>query len=137
MSIQGTLNTLDGAIDLQQYRVIKGLLSNNLGENLDDLYTPEQSTSFTVLSDEKIWTLTSIRFDLLNVTLRLEIEHGLSSLACINFIKSRLLVETFSDMTQDIDLVSQVSHLFLFIIYKKYINLFTICLKIFLGNTSV
>jgi vacuolar protein sorting-associated protein 13D len=30
-------------------------------------------------------------------------------LACINFIKSRLLIETYSDLSQDIDLVSQVS----------------------------
>lgn len=110
MSIQGTLNTLDGAIDLHQYKVIKGLLSNNLGENLDDLYTSEILPSYNTSIDEKIWTLTSIRFDLLNVTLRLELEHDLHSLACINFIKSRLLVETFSDMTQDIDLVSQVQN---------------------------
>lgn len=108
MSIQGTLNTLDGAIDLRQYKVIKGLLSNNLGENLDDLYTSEILPSQNTSNDEKIWTLTSIRFDLLNVTLRLELEHESHSLACINFIKSRLLVETFSDLTQDIDLVSQV-----------------------------
>lgn len=108
MSIQGTLKTLDGSIDLQQYKVIKGLLSHNLGENIDDLYLATNIPLYSDQSDERIWTLTSIRFDLLNVTLRLETQHNVSSLACINFIKSRLLVETFSDMTQDIDLVSQV-----------------------------
>lgn len=107
MSIQGTLNTLNGSIDLAQYKIIKGLLSHNLGENIDDLHVLNlKNTSQPV--DFKTWTLTSIRIDLLNVTLQLEIEHGLSSLACINFIKSRLVLETFSDMTQDIDLVSQV-----------------------------
>lgn len=43
------------------------------------------------------------------MTVKLEPEHGVSSLACINFIKSRLLVETYSDLSQDIDLVSQVT----------------------------
>lgn len=51
----------------------------------------------------------SIRLELLDVTVRLEPEHGVTSLACINFIKSRLLVEIYSDLSQDIDLVSQVA----------------------------
>lgn len=109
LSIQGTLTTLDGAIDLVQYKVIKGLLSKNLGENTDDLYISEPSVPlYSSINEERTWTLTSIRLDLQDVTLSLETQHGKSSLACINFIKSRLIIETFSDMTQDIDLVSQV-----------------------------
>lgn len=43
-----------------------------------------------------------------NVTLRLLHSHSTnSSLACINFIKSHLTIETFSNLCQDIDLVSQ------------------------------
>lgn len=43
-----------------------------------------------------------------NVTLRLLQSHSIdSSLACINFIKSHLTIETFSNLCQDIDLVSQ------------------------------
>lgn len=43
-----------------------------------------------------------------NVTLRLLQSHNINSpLACINFIKSHLTVETFSNLCQDIDLVSQ------------------------------
>lgn len=56
-----------------------------------------------------MWTTTSLKLDLQDVTVKLEPEHGVSSLACINFIKSRLLVETYSDLSQDIDLVSQVA----------------------------
>lgn len=53
----------------------------------------------------------SLKLDLHDVTVRLEPEHGVASLACVNFIKSRLLVETYSDLSQDVDLVSQVRNL--------------------------
>lgn len=53
------------------------------------------------------WTLTSLKLDLQNVTLRLVEKHDSSPLTCINFIKSRLTIETFSNLSQDIDLVSQ------------------------------
>lgn len=55
-----------------------------------------------------MWTTSSLKLDLHDVTVKLEPEHGVSSFACINFIKSRLVVETYSDLSQDIDLVSQV-----------------------------
>jgi vacuolar protein sorting-associated protein 13D len=55
----------------------------------------------------------SIRLDLVDVFLKLQLNHGItsnsceSSLACINFIKSRLMVETYSNESRDIDLISQ------------------------------
>jgi len=55
----------------------------------------------------------SIRLDLVDVILNLQLNHGItsnsckSSLACINFIKSRLMVETYSNQSRDIDLISQ------------------------------
>ncbi|CAG2067582.1 unnamed protein product, partial [Timema podura] len=118
MSVRGTLSTLHGALDLSQYHIIRDLLSYNIGENIDDLpfYS---STNCDSAADHKqvggrVWTLFSLQLDLLNVTLKLQINHGNlatgeseSSLACINFIKSRLLCENFSNRTQDIDLVSQ------------------------------
>lgn len=55
----------------------------------------------------QVWTTSSIKLDLQDVTVHLEPVHGVSSLACINFIKSRLVLDTYSDMGQDIDLVSQ------------------------------
>jgi vacuolar protein sorting-associated protein 13D len=48
-----------------------------------------------------------------DVILKLELNHGVvsgtpkSSLACVNFMKSRLMVETYSNNTRDVDLVSQ------------------------------
>lgn len=43
----------------------------------------------------------------MNVTLKLCPNHNSSALACINFIKSRLNVDSLSDGSQDIDLISQ------------------------------
>lgn len=54
------------------------------------------------------WILSSIKLDLQNVTLSLSKSHNKNSnLACINFIKSHLTIETFSNFCQDIDLVSK------------------------------
>jgi vacuolar protein sorting-associated protein 13D len=36
ISVQGTLSALHGALDLSQYKLIRGLLSYNIGETLDD-----------------------------------------------------------------------------------------------------
>lgn len=62
-----------------------------------------------------MWTNTSITLDLQDVSVRLQIptysdiqtSSELLSLACINFIKSSLKIDQFSDGSQDIDLVSQ------------------------------
>lgn len=52
--------------------------------------------------------MSSLKLDMQNVTLRLLQTHSSNSpLACINFIKSHLTIETFSNLCQDIDLVSQ------------------------------
>lgn len=48
-----------------------------------------------------------IKVDLLNVILRLHIDNNSTPLARINFIKSRLTVESFSNLSQDVDLISQ------------------------------
>ncbi|KYN30792.1 Vacuolar protein sorting-associated protein 13D [Trachymyrmex septentrionalis] len=44
---------------------------------------------------------------LVNVTVKLHPSHNIAALACINFIKSRLTLDSLSDGSQDIDLVSQ------------------------------
>ncbi|KAJ2952417.1 hypothetical protein O0L34_g6723 [Tuta absoluta] len=103
VTIQGTLTTLQCALDPSQYKLVRGVLAHNLGECVHDLLPPVPPTVPT----DQVWTTTSLKLDLHDVTMKLEPEHGVSSLACINFIKSRLLVETYSDLSQDIDLVSQ------------------------------
>jgi hypothetical protein len=45
ISVQGTLSALHGALDLSQYKIIRGLLSYNIGETLDDIeFKGAQST---------------------------------------------------------------------------------------------
>lgn len=51
-----------------------------------------------------------MQIDLVNVAVKLLNEDNEAvggTLACINFIKSKFLVESFSDKSQDIDLISQ------------------------------
>ncbi|PNF41787.1 hypothetical protein B7P43_G02611, partial [Cryptotermes secundus] len=119
MSVKGTLSALHGALDLSQYKLIRGLLSYNIGETLDDfeIKSSERTTAYMYKQQQsvsdRVWTLTSVHLDLVDVTLKLQLSHGVafdgceSSLACINFIKSRLMVETYSNQSRDIDLISQ------------------------------
>lgn len=50
MSVQGTLSRLSAAVDLSQYRLIRGLLSYNIGECLDDIDAQVTETSFNTSS---------------------------------------------------------------------------------------
>lgn len=52
-----------------------------------------------------MWTNTYMNFDLQDVSVCLVTDEY--ELACINFIKSSLTVDNYSNRTQDIDLVSQ------------------------------
>ncbi|XP_043510420.1 vacuolar protein sorting-associated protein 13D isoform X2 [Frieseomelitta varia] len=114
LSIHGTLSTMDCALDPAQYMLIRGLLSYNIGENLDDLRQFMQDLNGTVEysivsvdNREKIWKRSCITLELVNVTVKLHPNHNIAALACINFIKSRLTLDSLSDGSQDIDLVSQ------------------------------
>jgi vacuolar protein sorting-associated protein 13D len=131
ISVHGTLSKLESVLDLQQYKLIRGFLAHNLGEDLDDLFVPNLDAVDSRLSlatidtekfkDSQVWKNLSIALDLQDVSVRLDlprkssdngaklIDHLLdnSALACINFIKSRLIIDSFSDGSQDIDLVSQ------------------------------
>ncbi|XP_043480928.1 vacuolar protein sorting-associated protein 13D isoform X1 [Leptopilina heterotoma] len=112
LSIHGTLSTMDCALDPAQYMLIRGLLSYNIGENLDDLRLFMQDLESSnpcndTVSPGKVWTKSYISLELLNVTLKLHPHHGIAALACVNFIKSKLTLDSLSDGSQDIDLVSQ------------------------------
>lgn len=43
LSVKGTLSKLEASLDLSQYKLIRGLLSYNIGENLQDLYHYSQA----------------------------------------------------------------------------------------------
>uniref|UniRef100_A0AAR5PHD2 UBA domain-containing protein n=1 Tax=Dendroctonus ponderosae TaxID=77166 RepID=A0AAR5PHD2_DENPD len=108
-SIYGHLSTLDCALDLHQYKLIRGLLAFNLGEDTERIYPSVSDKNIpNELENKEEWILSSIKLDLQNVSLRLVKSHSHNSpLTCINFIKSHLTMETFSNLSQDIDLVSQ------------------------------
>ncbi|XP_066594830.1 intermembrane lipid transfer protein Vps13D isoform X2 [Prorops nasuta] len=114
LSIHGVLSTMDCALNPAQYMLIRGLLSYNIGENLDDLRLFMQDldsiadlSPTCVENDGKVWTRSCIHLELVNVTVKLHPNHSIAALACINFIKSRLTLDSLSDGSQDIDLVSQ------------------------------
>ncbi|XP_033365082.1 vacuolar protein sorting-associated protein 13D isoform X2 [Bombus vosnesenskii] len=114
LSIHGTLSTMDCALDPAQYMLIRGLLSYNIGENLDDLrqfmQDLNETVEYSIVSMDnkgKIWKKSCITLELVNVTVKLHPNHNIAALACINFIKSRLTLDSLSDGSQDIDLVSQ------------------------------
>ncbi|GAB0099028.1 Vacuolar protein sorting-associated protein 13D [Sergentomyia squamirostris] len=126
-SVQGTLSKLEAVLDLDQYKLVRGFLSYNLGEPTDDLYIEPAtiteslinlSTDHHQLEHRQVWTNMSITLDLQGVLVKLQMPeypdptqempsiHG-NFLACINFIKSSLKIDSFSDGSQDVDLVSQ------------------------------
>ncbi|KAL6436334.1 hypothetical protein ACFW04_004699 [Cataglyphis niger] len=114
LSVHGILSTMDCALDPAQYMLIRGLLSYNIGENLDDLRLFVQDLNHTVEyaiptvdNRLKTWTRSCIILELVNVRVKLHPSHNIAALACINFIKSRLTLDSLSDGSQDIDLVSQ------------------------------
>ncbi|XP_012219117.1 intermembrane lipid transfer protein Vps13D isoform X2 [Linepithema humile] len=113
LSIHGILSTMDCALDPAQYMLIRGLLSYNISENLDDLRLFVQDLNHTVEyaipadNRAKTWTRSCIILELVNVTVKLHPSHNIAALACVNFIKSRLTLDSLSDGSQDIDLVSQ------------------------------
>jgi len=107
LTIQGTLTKLEAFLDLAQYKIIRGLLSYNIGENIQELSYPTTETMASIEANASTWRTMSIHLDLVNVVLHLREKHGEGpALASINFIKSRLAVDSFSDKAQDIDLVS-------------------------------
>lgn len=45
VSVQGTLSRLEAVLDLQQYQLVRGFLSFNLGECIDDIFNESASAS--------------------------------------------------------------------------------------------
>ncbi|KAG8229492.1 hypothetical protein J437_LFUL010067 [Ladona fulva] len=127
VSIHGKLSALHGALDLSQYKLVRGFFSYHFVET-DDVPMPmeippemlsSRDNTPTINLEEKAWTFLAISLDLVNVSIKLQHSHGTTmedssirrtpktSLACVDFIKSRLLLEILSDGSRDVDLVSQ------------------------------
>ncbi|XP_024605692.1 vacuolar protein sorting-associated protein 13D isoform X4 [Neophocaena asiaeorientalis asiaeorientalis] len=111
ISIHGNLSSVHCSLDLYKYRLIRGLLENNLGEPIEEFLRPydlQDPSIHTVLSGE-VYTCMSFLIDMVNVSLELKDpkgKEGAGSLARFDFKKCKLLYESFSNQTKSVNLVS-------------------------------
>uniref|UniRef100_A0A8D1RI25 UBA domain-containing protein n=1 Tax=Sus scrofa TaxID=9823 RepID=A0A8D1RI25_PIG len=111
ISIHGNLSSVHCSLDLYKYKLIRGLLENNLGEPIEEFMRPydlQDPRIHTVLSGE-VYTCMCFLIDMVNVSLELKDpkgREGAGSLARFDFKKCKLLYESFSNQTKSINLVS-------------------------------
>ncbi|KAK2491745.1 hypothetical protein MC885_013715 [Smutsia gigantea] len=111
ISIHGNLSSVHCSLDLYKYKLIRGLLENNLGEPIEEFMRPydlQDPRIHTVLSGE-VYTCMCFLIDMVNVSLELKDpkgKEGAGSLARFDFKKCKLLYESFSNQTRSINLVS-------------------------------
>ncbi|XP_044206610.1 vacuolar protein sorting-associated protein 13D isoform X2 [Thunnus albacares] len=112
MSIHGSLSSVHCCLDLEHYQLIRGLLENNLGEPVEEFLRPynlQDPSTYTVLSGD-VYTNLTFLVDMMDVSLELldspkASEHK-HSLARFDFMKSKLLFESFSNGSKSVNLVS-------------------------------
>ncbi|KAL4233287.1 Vacuolar protein sorting-associated protein 13D [Mactra antiquata] len=115
--VQGSLSSVHCCLDITQYKLIRGLLDHNLGEKFEnfkkELMTHMQNPNIQTVLSGDVWTVISMAVDLNNVTLELLTSHHIDpqhpevSLAKLDFIRSRLSYDLFSDQSKETDLVSK------------------------------
>ncbi|XP_077619904.1 intermembrane lipid transfer protein VPS13D isoform X1 [Crocuta crocuta] len=111
ISIHGNLSSVHCSLDLYKYKLIRGLLENNLGEPIEEFMRPydlQDPRIHTVLSGE-VYTCMCFLIDMVNVSLELKDPKGkesAGSLARFDFKKCKLLYESFSNQTKSVNLVS-------------------------------
>ncbi|KAK9392132.1 vacuolar protein sorting-associated protein 13D [Crotalus adamanteus] len=107
--VHGIVSSVHCSLDLNKYKLIRGLLEDNLGEPVEEFIRPydlQDPRIHTVLSGE-VYTSLSFLIDMVNVSLELtspQAKQG--SLARFDFKKSKLLFQSFSNQTRSINLVS-------------------------------
>jgi len=120
ISMIGKVSAVHCTINSSRYQLIRGILENNLGEPLDHFLTPTPSLivreGLNAFLPNQIWTSLAIYLDLKNVTLEI-IDNDRSSikedngaetlLARVDFLSSRLSIESYTDSCRDVDLISQ------------------------------
>ncbi|XP_041858896.1 vacuolar protein sorting-associated protein 13D isoform X3 [Melanotaenia boesemani] len=112
MSIHSSLSSVHCSLDMKHYQLIRGLLENNLGEPIEEFLRPynlQDPSGYTVLSGD-VYTNLSFLVDMMDVSLELldnptPTEHS-GSLARFDFMKSKLLFESFSNGSKSVNLVS-------------------------------
>ncbi|XP_071747088.1 intermembrane lipid transfer protein VPS13D [Lepeophtheirus salmonis] len=111
LSLKGILSTVHAVVNPEQYQTIRGLLSYNIGEAIEEfnLHYVEDNynqTEAQMIYGDKIWKRLFMNIELQDVILDLQQEDEII-LARINFYKSKLIYESWSDSSRDVDLVSQ------------------------------
>lgn len=122
-SIYAKFSTISLSVDVDQYKLIRGILDQNIGEKPPPLTTKSASDTSklspssnfiinnpnmeTVLSGQ-VWNVIRICFELENVGIDFILNNSSTSppLAYMSFIKSCLIYESFSDGSKLTDLVS-------------------------------
>ncbi|XP_029689291.1 vacuolar protein sorting-associated protein 13D isoform X3 [Takifugu rubripes] len=112
MSIHGSLSSVHCSLSLEHYQLIRGLLENNLGEPVEDFLRPynlQDPSTYTVLSGD-VYSNMSFLVDMMDVSLELldrpKPTNPSRSLARFDFMKSKLLFESFSNGSKSVNLVS-------------------------------
>uniref|UniRef100_A0A672ZCY6 Vacuolar protein sorting 13 homolog D n=1 Tax=Sphaeramia orbicularis TaxID=375764 RepID=A0A672ZCY6_9TELE len=112
MCVHGSLSSVHCSLDLEHYQLIRGLLENNLGEPVEEFLRPynlQDPSTYTVLSGD-VYTSLSFMVDMMDVSLELldsPKDHPRTrSLARFDFMKSKLLFESFSNGSKSVNLVS-------------------------------
>ena len=107
ISLNGDLSSMHATVDDSQYRMVRGLLSHNLGENLDDLLqfrvaVPTNEYQEPILQNILsgiAYTCMYINIQLQDVTLDLRQSNrkdtNVTTFARVNFVKSLLTYESF------------------------------------------
>ena len=115
--VHSTLSSLSFRLDVEQYKLLRGLLAQNIGEQVEAheataAAAANMAAAFIVRNNEletvltgRLWKNVGIRLDLLNVGIEL-MDGDASSLAHFSFERSSLVFESNSDGSKLVDLVS-------------------------------
>lgn len=117
VSMLGKVSAVHCTLDSPLFQLVRGILDNNLSEQLDIVPTISQpseteSEGLNVLLPNRIWTSMALHLDLKDVSLEV-IDISSNNmlrdkvLSRIDFLSSRLSIESFTDSSKDVDLVSQ------------------------------
>lgn len=125
ISMKGTFSTVHCTLSPSTYQLIRGIIEHNLGEPINHLKQIKPiiigREGLNVVLSNHTWTSMATHLELKNVTVEIvnnnyqtdDLEYLTSSeqneekLARIDFVSSNLSIESFTDSSKDIDLVSQ------------------------------
>lgn len=125
ISMKGTFSAVHCTLTPSTYQLVRGIIEHNLGEQTNHLKQPKPIVigreGLNVVLSNHTWTSMATSLELKNVTVEIvdgnqnENDDGLArsgnlgeqKLARIDFISSTLSIESFTDSSKEIDLVSK------------------------------